>query len=149
MLLIVTMLFIALPDLQANVDFNFDHLTPNQYEGRRERTTEFIRRRDSQPIGEISEEQRLLSFEGNIRFDQDTVIDQLFLSSTTATHTITNQALELDLFNEPVSAIAQQPTNEVDSDAPSFLLLLATASILLIIGLSVILYIYYKSTAQD
>ncbi len=149
MLVIITVLFISLPDLQADVEFNFDDLVPNQYEGRRERTTELIRRRAAQPIGEISEEQRSLSFEGNIRFDQDTVIDQLFLSSTTATHTITNQALELDLFNEPVSVATQQPTNETGSDAPSFLLLLAVASILLILGLSVTLYIYYKSTAQD
>ncbi|MBU5594933.1 YueC family protein [Amphibacillus sp. MSJ-3] len=147
-LLIIVFLFIDPSDLIAYENINFEQLVPNKYENRSERTTEFIRRHSNQPIKEISEEQKQLTFEGNKRFEKEIFVEQLFQSSSGSTSTITYQAIKLDLFKDSSEVVSQYRNIEVNDRIPPFLIFLMTATILFMIGLCVILYFYFKSVSQ-
>ncbi|KMM37256.1 type VII secretion protein EssA [Guptibacillus hwajinpoensis] len=129
----------------ANTDIN--ELLPNEYQKNKfKKNTDFIHdSSNTKEMGEITEEQKTIVFNGDKSFNPEPTINQLFLSMSTENSTIKDKAENLKLFSNTETTGFQSKINEdTQTSSSSFQLLIGVLIGIFLLGLVIVLVIYNR-----
>ncbi|TKD69205.1 type VII secretion protein EssA [Pseudalkalibacillus hwajinpoensis] len=145
---LITLVFLCchLVPVAVEANTNINELLPNEYQKNKfKKNTDFIHDTSSKEMGEISEDQKTIAFNGEKTFDPEPTINQLFLSMGAENSTIKDKAENLKLFSDTETA-AFQPmvTEDTATTSSSFQLLIGILIGVFLLVLVIVLVIYNR-----
>lgn len=151
---LITLFFLCSHLVPVAVDANTDinELLPNEYQKNKfKKNTDFIHdSSNTKEMGEITEEQKTIAFNGNKSFNPEPTINQLFLSMSTENSTIKDKAENLKLFsNSETAAFQSKITEDTQGSSSSFQLLIGVLIGVFLLGLVIVLVIYNRFTQNN
>ncbi|MBN8209401.1 type VII secretion protein EssA [Bacillus sp. NTK071] len=145
--LVLLCFYLAPLAVEANTDIN--ELLPNEYQKNKfKKNNDFIHdSSNTKEMGEITEDQKTILFNGEKTFTPESTISQLFLSMSTENSTIKDKAENLKLFSNTEAAAFQSKVTEAETTSSSFQLLIGVLIGVFLLVLVIVLIIYNRFTS--